>query len=435
MSLRSIPSHLRNPDEPPPSLSAKAATRWKRNAKKALQNYDYQQQFILFYVPSLCYKIYHIHRFTDLNVMDNIIIHFQTCSSFSVDTESFQHTSNIALIQIHSIPKELPALVLLIQLHHLPIQSSILFQKMKLLFDILCDKNKTIYSWGELVNEFKHATSFSLFSLPIPAKQINLQNEFFMWYKEVPPHCEVCRPNDDVYVTTGPSMFCKCNQSINNDSIRTCSLQNAILYTTGCFLDKSQTENTWSSMLDPDYTTLDSEKLDKMIHYASYDCISLTYIRLPLTQRWTFLQLEKTPIYVLLTDSRSILVDPDLDYISDAECSPSFTLTLHDYKQRKGGAHSRRSIAARRQRNVIRNRRRRLGRYRCQLIRYVYRRFSMKQIKEILHQLQIRFIHTKWEGNNVIIALKTQHLREQYQRQLPIDIFDKNNYYSQHRRT
>ncbi|CAF1418914.1 unnamed protein product [Adineta steineri] len=62
---------LQDPDNTPPGLSEKARN-W-------LQNYNYQQQFAPFRVPSAYYDVYHIHRYIELNVMDVIIKHFENC--------------------------------------------------------------------------------------------------------------------------------------------------------------------------------------------------------------------------------------------------------------------------------------------------------------------------------------------------------------------
>ncbi|CAF1388306.1 unnamed protein product [Adineta steineri] len=84
---------------------------------------------------------------------------------------------------------------------------------------------------------------------------------------------------------SGSPIFCECREHAYNDPSKPWSLQNAILYAANPLLDKSQTENTWFSMLDPKYTTLTPAKLENMINYAVYDCINLAHLRLPMAQR------------------------------------------------------------------------------------------------------------------------------------------------------
>lgn len=58
-------------------------------------------------------------------------------------------------------------------------------------------------------------------------------------------------------------------------------------------------------MLDPQYTRLTSAILNNTINYAIYDCLmGITYLRLPVMQHWSLIQLEKTSIYILLTNSK-----------------------------------------------------------------------------------------------------------------------------------
>jgi hypothetical protein len=285
MSADRFPFCLRDPNKPPAGLSGKSKRNWIRNAKRELQNYNYKCQYPPFYIPSVCYVVYHIHRHTQLDIMDIIFTHFQACDLFTINTESVGRPQNLALIQIQSIPVELPGFLLLVQLGHLPPNDSLLFKKIQSLFEIIFDKSKKIYSWGPLHKELQYATQYSLFSFPIRLEDIDIQSEFSEWYSLVPPYCQTCKPNDNTHITIGSSMFCECQQHAYSDSSKPWSLQNAILYATNCFLDKSQTENYWFSMLDPQYETISSNVLDDMINYAVYDCLSVTYLRLPVVQR------------------------------------------------------------------------------------------------------------------------------------------------------
>ncbi|CAF1371943.1 unnamed protein product [Rotaria magnacalcarata] len=82
-----------------------------------------------------------------------------------IDTESDCDTFDIALIQIHSIPVELPVIVVLVERNHLPSIDSLLF------FNI-------IYSWGPLVVELKKTLPYDIFIFPLAGELINLQRQF-----------------------------------------------------------------------------------------------------------------------------------------------------------------------------------------------------------------------------------------------------------------
>ncbi|CAF4237703.1 unnamed protein product [Rotaria sordida] len=74
------------------------------------------------------------------------------------------------------------------------------------------------------------------------------------------------------------------------------TLQQALIYTIGMFIDKSITVNEWTTELDPMYSTLSALKRNKMVHYAIYDCFAATCLIRPITLYWTFQQVTKINI-------------------------------------------------------------------------------------------------------------------------------------------
>ncbi|CAF3330016.1 unnamed protein product, partial [Rotaria socialis] len=158
---------LRDPANPPLYLSKRARTNWIRNAEKELKNYRYKQQYPPFYIPDHCYRIFRVHKFTKSYPMDYVLEHFKHCCSYSIDTESDCDTYDIALIQIHSIPVELPAIVVLIELNHLPSIDSLLFSQIRLLFDFVFQSRNIIYYWGPLVVELESALPYDIFIFPL----------------------------------------------------------------------------------------------------------------------------------------------------------------------------------------------------------------------------------------------------------------------------
>lgn len=168
-----------------------------------------------------------------------ILTHFQACQSFTIDTESVRYSSNLALIQIKSIPVKLPSYIILVQLRHLREKNSLLFKKIQLLFTTIFDKCKTVYSWRALSKELEYAAQYSLFSEPIQVQAIDLQLKFGVWYRSAPPFCEKCKRNRNTHITIGSSMFCGCQEHAYHNPSNLWSLQNAVLYATTRFLDKS----------------------------------------------------------------------------------------------------------------------------------------------------------------------------------------------------
>jgi hypothetical protein len=97
-----------------------------------------------------------------------------------------------------------------------------------------------------------------------------LQLEFRNWYTLAPPFCEACELDNSYHhtITIGSSMFCRYKNHIYINPGTLWPLQKGILYSTSCFLDKSQTENPWHQMLDPQHMTLPLGKAEQMIYYA-----------------------------------------------------------------------------------------------------------------------------------------------------------------------
>ncbi|CAF1366877.1 unnamed protein product [Rotaria sordida] len=83
---------------------------------------------------------------------------------------------------------------------------------------------------------------------------------------------------------------CTCHKSSPYRPNEPWTLQQALIYTYGMFIDKSITANEWAMELDPKYSTLSTSNRNKMIHYAIYDCFATTCLIRPVTLYWTFQQ-------------------------------------------------------------------------------------------------------------------------------------------------
>ena len=187
---------------------------------------------------------------------------------------------------------------------------------------------------GKLQTALERGLSHSLYTLPIGAKCINLQLEFSKWHKMAPSFCNACKPHN-CRATLRSSRFCQCKNSTYHDSSKTWSLKNAMLYITSCSFSKPRVAHTWDEIVDPQYSILPSNKLDKMIRYALYLCLSVTYLRLPVSQCWSLTQLKKTSLHLLLTDSTQIILYPELEYISDDDLPRIVKPSVTDDNQRK----------------------------------------------------------------------------------------------------
>ncbi|CAF4047437.1 unnamed protein product, partial [Rotaria sordida] len=208
------------------------------------------------------------------------------CNEFTFYTEGEKSTKQLALIQIQTIPQQLPFFVIL-------------------LFELIFTFRNNIYSWGPLRKEIYPAIVYQWFEWPIKTSVVNLQLKFADWYSWALSYCEMCslsnRRNfimNDINSEGQMNLLSKCtyHKSSSYRPNEPWTLQQALIYTIGMLIDKSITVNEWTTELDPMYSTLSALKRNKMIHYAIYDCFTATCLLRPVTLYWTFQQVTKINI-------------------------------------------------------------------------------------------------------------------------------------------
>ncbi|CAF1418442.1 unnamed protein product [Rotaria sordida] len=492
--------------------SSKAQSRHCRNIRLEEQNHDYRRNYLPFTIPSSFYNIVHVHRFTTNDTISTLINHFESCYRYSIDTESDRFTYDLSLIQVHSIPQHLPSFIVLFEINHLPPSDSSLMGKIKLLFSLLFRLGNIIFSWGSMSDELKSAIQMNLFTWPVSALCINLQDEFPGWYRRALPPCEACGSIQSSNKAMSSKSRCICTSNFPYvKSTDKWSLQNAIRYTVNRFLDKSSTKKNWNIMLDPNYSPLSSYERCKRINYAIYDCFAVTLLHQAIYDKWTLTQLREAELISLFTSnapphSSSLSSSTLLENISEDENetkSTSLSISnallrsslplsnlLEDISDDEGeddevfiSSLSRhhdtdqlvnttrhvdvfstaipendvielipsdqelssnelpqprrkcRSTTARIRRNRKRNMVKRSYRDRHIIYRNVYHRFTLKQIKNILRDRDVRYVHPKLDKSSRIlsIGMKKSSLVDLYFDRIPGDLFDK-FHYQQYRR-
>ncbi|CAF1433567.1 unnamed protein product [Rotaria sordida] len=284
--------------------SSKAQSRHCRNIRLEEQNHDYRRNYLPFTIPSSYYNIVHVHQFTTNDTISTLINHFESCYRYSIDTESDRFTYDLSLIQVHSIPQHLPSFIVLFEINHLPPSDSSLMGKIKLLFSLLFRLGNIIFSWGSMSDELKSAIQMNLFTWPVSALCINLQDEFPGWYRRALPPCEACGSIQSSNKAMPSKSRCICTSNFPYvKSTDKWSLQNAIRYTINRFLDKSSTKKNWSIMLDPNYSPLSSSERRKRINYAIYDCFAVTLLHQAIYDKWTLTQLREAELISLFTSN------------------------------------------------------------------------------------------------------------------------------------
>ena len=314
-----VPYHLRDVNNPPPHLEEDQKKNWIDAAMKAKNNYRLGQQYPPFIIPSSIYEVKFVHKNTLNDTMQMIIDYAQDSNEYTFDTESEKLDYHLALIQIQIISHRLPALVIILELAHLPPKKSSIFMQIKQFFQLVFRPGNRLYAWGSLREEVYSAMIYELFEWPIQASVFNIQLKFPDWYDWALSRSEMCclHPQgkgigDDIQSDSkiNPLLKCMCHQPNPYRTGEKWSLQQAVICTYGKFLDKSMTINNWSRDLDPIYSTVPSIDRDKMIKYAIYDCFATTCLIRPVTQYWTFQQVMDIDIIDLFTSFKSSSLPP-----------------------------------------------------------------------------------------------------------------------------
>jgi hypothetical protein len=247
-----------------------------------------------------------------------------------------------------------------------------------------------------------------------------------------------------------------------------------MLYTSQLCLDKSMTRCTWSVLLDPEYSSLSTRECHKRIIYASSDCFAVTYLHRPICESWSLSKLHESELIDLFISLEpaslslsslsmfleDISEDEDVEthrvlgclFSGPSDTQPSVNATqkivsldnvivagsITDLRSSHHGPLSIeppprraiRSAEARNRRNHRRNRALRPRRDRHVLLRPLYHRFNISQIKNILRERQVRYIHLKIDkrSNCLSIGVKHSNLVDVYFDRIPGDLFDECHY-------
>ncbi|CAF4803594.1 unnamed protein product, partial [Rotaria sp. Silwood2] len=306
MSDKFIPHYFRDIDDTLNDREPYQQQKWTRTAIKAKENVELRQKFPPFVVPAAFYKIVHVNKYTSMEELHLLVNHVQQCTQFTIDTESERSDGQLALIQIQTIPSQLPSLLILIELQHLPFDNPPTYIKIKEFFSLVFRSGNQLYSWGDMDKELEPIQDSHLFNWPTTASLIDIQPYFSDWYEWALAHCESCRPNhhrqhggvnyDNVTTQNYSSFKCVCHEQSPYRPGEKWSLQKALIYAAHMFIDKSCTVNNWAAGLTSNNSTLSTGRRKKMINYAIYDCFSTTYFIRPVLEYWTFNKLKNTNI-------------------------------------------------------------------------------------------------------------------------------------------
>lgn len=232
------------------------------------------------FTPLNTYEIYHIHKSTSVNLLHDLIKYARKTTEFTADTERDYYTHQPALIQIEFIQRQRHSIVLLIEVFHLPHESSTLFWLIKSLLKVIFHSSNRIFSWGDLHDELIYFIQYGIISREILTQMnsIDIQKCFKRWHNSLLEHeCHYSSINKS-------NTVCTYSHKSITDIHHKWSLQMAIAYVFNEFLDKSQTKNRWSQQLDlnqqkPSFCIINEQNkktTEQMILYAVNDCLAVT---------------------------------------------------------------------------------------------------------------------------------------------------------------
>jgi hypothetical protein len=437
----------------------------KYSPKKFLEDRRYETLYLkgecaLFEKKPSSYRFYHIHRETKMDTLNDLTEYARQTTTYTIDTEDqaqFRQPSKGAWLQIEFTHLNTRSIIILIETLHLPPEDSESFRKISRLCKTIFSNRHRVLSWGGIEKELSKFYKYGLFDTQDirQVEPINVQGKYTEWFN-----------------ATFPSSTHRKTKA--NDVF---SLQAAIHLTFNEWLDKRATLADWGCGLDVESKMFkgqhhrvikDEERLRQvMILYAMNDCFSVTRLAdhvfakgqptPPQTIDHEEISDDEEPsvktddeqmIYLpppiedddagvhgrdeSLSSSESNAVEdqieevhvvnelPDaLEMISDDDILPPMNRT-HEQQ-----LETMKTLT----RNQKKNRKKRAKRYRYEIIRQLYRRFSISTIKTILIDMNVHYVNMNVFNHTLFIGLRDGSTRKQMEELLHGEMFTKEHYY------
>ncbi|CAF4213281.1 unnamed protein product [Rotaria sordida] len=393
MSDKFIPHYLRSIDDTSNDREPYQHQKWSRTAIKAKTNVELRQKFPPFVVSTAISKIVHVNKYTSMKELHLLVNHVQQCTQFTIDTESEKSNAQLALIQIQTIPPRLPLLVILIELQHLSSNNLPTYVKIQEFFSLVFRSGNQLYSWGDMDKELEPIQDYHLFNWPTTALLIDIQLYFPDWYEWALAHCESCRPNHN---------HDRHYDGINYDNVTT---QN---YLSSKCICHEQSPYRPEPISDDD------------------DEIYLNQLIEPVTNEQP--EYEEISNDEQEMNDKSLVNDIELIINDNDENKPTNDVERKPTTTKHRLTHQQRSKASNQRRNRKRNNTHRIRRYQHYITRSMYYKFTMPSIKKILKQHHINYVDVKEFDGMLIIGVKNSLIQQQYQDQIPEDMFDRKHY-------
>ena len=448
--------------------------------------------------PLSSYRYYHIHGKTPMDVLDDLIDYAKVVKKYTIDTEDQpvpSSSSKPALLQIEYVYENNPSILLIIEMMHLPKQSEPTFIKIKQLLKTIFSKNRTIFLWGSIKKELKHFCKFELFDEDDinSIEERNTQDEFKRYFNQnYPSSPDIKREANETYslqfaiykifnqwltkrytlanfgcgldlaldTIIVPKQFMNIRKQVVKDEEEIRELMT--MYALNDCLSTTKLVN-----ILPSTTTIDLEIISEdelILDYESDD--SDIHIQDEVINSHDDDKMEDKPVYDISTgshdrnDSLEMISDDDIDDISLPEIMKvHFTPKqrqsneILDYNDEQGHVENDRqndigmtfyedeklNEKCQQQlpltRNQKKSRKKRAKRYRFEIIRKIYHRFTIRQIKNVLIYMNIHYVNINVVGNTLFIGVKNEPIRKEIEGKLDDYMFTEKHYQRISKRT
>lgn len=424
-----------------------------------------------FQPPSSSFRYFFINRTTLVETLDELIELAELTHEYTIDTESQSRRPpqqpDPALLQIEFVHPNSPSIVILMETLFLPPAHSDPFRKIRKLCRTIFSKNNVINAWGNAAKELKEFYRFDLFDRDKIDSVIarNVQDEFKIEFRRrYPDSPYVKRKHNETY-----------------------SLQTAIFATFREFLDKRMTLGDWGCGLDFRLDTYrssgepsrygDEQEIRRlMVAYAINDCLAVTKL-VKSIRTWKPL----TPPPSTVTDEEILAgdvrhmenneeqvlelfpVDGDsLEYDVHGRDECQTTEPTEDDQpgewlesnmssahipegvhgrdelpnderrpadsKRKFVRNEQQRAEKRRATNRRKNLKRRIKRYDYEVIRKIYRHFTISDVKTILINMNIHYVNFNVIGRTLFLGVKNEVIRQRINEQLHEEMFSEEHY-------
>ena len=251
----------------------------RKNLRQELKNKLDEHHYAIQYPPftPLPHTTFFINHDTAEKTLFHLIGITIISNIITIDTESvcvFQQTNRPALMQVQIIPPNTISYVILVEVCHLPRETTNKFKLVQQLFDEIFNSNKRIYIWGN-TDELKPFIKFNLFSSnEINLENIfNLQQQFKNYWNEHHLHRPLSSSNN--------YSNCLCEACLGIAPKEKWGLQKAVGYELNQWLDKRQSKSAFDIGLDPQMNYLNDEESNyrqRLTKYAADDCLAMEQI-------------------------------------------------------------------------------------------------------------------------------------------------------------